>query len=196
MADSGDSQAYAVILLQIVGNAGRPVPCLFPQLLDYSHFFGREALVKKMIDHLGAKNINGSTNRFLAVVGPSGSGKSSVVKAGLIPALWHGDLPGSEKWFVIDVIPGTHPLEELEIGLMRIAAHQSGSLMDQLQRDMRGLVRVAKLILPDDESELLVVIDQFEELLRLSEKAAFLYITNKKQELYRSCDLAEIVSHA
>jgi len=139
------------------------------QAADYIHFFGREALVKKMIDHLGAKNLNGSTNRFLTVVGPSGSGKSSVVKAGLIPALWHGDLPGSEKWFVVDVTPGTHPLEELEIGLMRIAAHQSGSLMDQLQRDMRGLVRVAKLILPDDDSELLVVIDQFEELFTLVE---------------------------
>ncbi|MFC2026182.1 protein kinase [Chloroflexota bacterium] len=139
------------------------------QAADYTHFFGRESLVKKLLDHLGAKDSNGSTNRFLAVVGPSGSGKSSVVQAGLIPALWHGDLPGSEKWFAVEITPGAQPLEELEIGLMRIAAHQSGSLMDLLQRDMRGLLRVAKLILPDDDSELLVVVDQFEELFTLVE---------------------------
>jgi ABC-type protease/lipase transport system fused ATPase/permease subunit len=40
-----------------------------------------------------------ATGRFLAIVGPSGSGKSSVVKAGLIPALRSGALPGSDKWF-------------------------------------------------------------------------------------------------
>ncbi|MEN8241197.1 MAG: protein kinase [Chloroflexota bacterium] len=136
---------------------------------DHLHFFGREALVEKMIDHLGAEKKSSGTNRFLAVVGPSGSGKSSVVLAGLVPALWRGDLPGSEKWFVVDVTPGAYPLEELEIGLMRVAAHQTGSLMDQLQRDMRGLVRSANLILPDDESELLLVIDQFEELFTLVE---------------------------
>ena len=48
------------------------------------------------------------------MVGPSGSGKSSLVKAGLIPALWRGGLPDSEKWFIVDMVPGTDAMDELE----------------------------------------------------------------------------------
>ena len=59
--------------------------------------------------------------RFLAVVGPSGSGKSSVVRAGLVPRLRRGALPGSERWYVAEMFPGAYPLEELEAVLMRIA---------------------------------------------------------------------------
>ena len=46
----------------------------------------------------------------VAVVGPSGSGKSSAVKAGLLPAIRRGALPGSEKWFIVEMLPGTGPL--------------------------------------------------------------------------------------
>jgi serine/threonine protein kinase len=138
------------------------------QAADHRHFFGREALVKRLLGRLNSKE-NDFNNRFLAVIGPSGSGKSSVVRAGLVPALWRGDLPGSERWFVVEMIPGAHPMDELEIGLMRVAANQSGVLMEQLQRDMRGLVRVGQLILPDDGSELVVIIDQFEEVFTLVE---------------------------
>lgn len=110
--------------------------------------------------------------RFLAVVGPSGSGKSSVVKAGLLPALRRGALPGSEKWFVVEMLPGAHPLDELEIGLLRIAVGQPAGLMEQLRRDERGLLRAARLVLPTDEGKLLLVIDQFEELFtRVADKA-------------------------
>src|SRR5260370_15394159 len=108
-------------------------------------------------------------SRFLAVVGPSGSGKSSLVKAGLIPALWRGSLPGSEKWFVVEMLPGAHPRDELEIALTRVAANQSGNLNEQLSRARRGLIRAAQLILPNDGSELVVVIDQFEEVFTLVE---------------------------
>ena len=134
------------------------------QVADERYFFGRESLTKELLKKLEEDS---EYSRFLAVVGPSGSGKLSLVKAGLIPALWRGELPGSERWFVVDMVPGPHPLDELEVALMRIAAQQSGSLMDQLERDERGLVRVAKLILPDDDSELVIVIDQFEELFTL-----------------------------
>ena len=47
--------------------------------------------------------------RFLAVLGPSGSGKSSVVQAGLIPKLWRGGLPGSDRWGIITARPGERP---------------------------------------------------------------------------------------
>ena len=64
------------------------------QSADNQDFFGREKLTARLIKRLEEAHEFG---RFLAVIGPSGSGKSSLVKAGLIPALWRGDLPGSEK---------------------------------------------------------------------------------------------------
>jgi energy-coupling factor transporter ATP-binding protein EcfA2 len=94
--------------------------------------------------------------RFLAVVGPSGSGKSSLVKAGLIPALWRGAVPGSDRWFVVEMLPGAHPLDELEVALTRVAVTPSTNLHEQLARDERGLLRVAQLVLPSDGSQLVL----------------------------------------
>lgn len=109
-----------------------------------------------------AEKVDGA--RFLAVVGPSGSGKSSLIKAGLIPALWRGELPESERAFIVEMLPGSRPLDELEIALLRVAANQAGNLHEQLRRDTHGLLRVAQLILPDDKCELILLIDQFEEV--------------------------------
>jgi WD40 repeat protein/serine/threonine protein kinase len=136
------------------------------QAADNQDFFGREKTVEKLIKRLGDSD---NYARFLAVIGPSGSGKSSLVKAGLIPALWRGDIPGSEKWFVVEMLLGSNPLDELEVALTRIAANQAGNLSEQLRRDERGLLRTAGLILPDDGSELVLVIDQFEEVFTLVE---------------------------
>lgn len=105
---------------------------------DNQDYFGRENVTAKLVKRVEEAHEFG---RFLAVIGPSGSGKSSLVKAGLIPALWRGDLPGSEKWFIVEMLPGAHPLDELEIALTRIAANQSGGLNEQLSRDRRGLIR-------------------------------------------------------
>jgi len=128
---------------------------------DAADFFGREALTERLVARLG-EDVEAA--RFLTVVGPSGSGKSSLVKAGMIPALRRGALPGSEKWFVVEMLPGAHPLDELEIGLLRVAADRPSGLMQQLRRDERGLLRATRLALPTEDSELLLVIDQFEEL--------------------------------
>jgi WD40 repeat protein/serine/threonine protein kinase len=139
------------------------------QSADHRDFFGREALTQKLVKRLDEDN---SHAHFLAVVGPSGSGKSSLVKADLIPALWRGDLPGSDRWFVVEMVPGAHPLDELEIALMRIAVEHAANIKEQLQRDTRGLVRASQLILPNDGSELVLVIDQFEEVFTLVEDEA------------------------
>jgi WD40 repeat protein/energy-coupling factor transporter ATP-binding protein EcfA2 len=136
------------------------------QSADNQDFFGREKVTAKLLKRMEEVHEFG---RFLAVIGPSGSGKSSLVKAGLIPALWRGELPGSEKWFIIEMLPGAHPLDELEIALTRVAANQAGNLHEQLTRDRRGLIRAAQLILPGDDSELVVMIDQFEEVFTLLE---------------------------
>ena len=73
---------------------------------DAPYFFGRERLVAELVARLvGAP--------LLGVVGPSGSGKSSVVRAGLLPALAGGVLPGSDGWTQVVMRPGEHPLREL-----------------------------------------------------------------------------------
>ena len=112
--------------------------------------------------------------RFLAVVGPSGSGKSSVVKAGLLPALRAGALPGSETWFVAEMVPGNRPYEELEKALLPVAVDPPARLQEALRRDERGLIRTLRPVLPagDDEQrpQLLLIIDQFEELYTLVEE--------------------------
>ena len=81
---------------------------------DAVDFFGREALIQQLLSRL-REDVEYS--RFLAVVGRSGSGKSSVVKAGLLPALRQGAIAGSQDWFFISVTPGIRPLDELEVGL-------------------------------------------------------------------------------
>lgn len=137
---------------------------------DSAHFFGRENLVKKLVTRMQE---DVQYKRFMAVLGPSGSGKSSLVKAGLIPAIWRGkDLPGSDNWYVVEMLPGAYPLDELEVALTRVAADQGQNLIEHLERDARGLVRIGQLILPDDDSDLLVVIDQFEEIFTLVEDEA------------------------
>lgn len=139
------------------------------QTADVRDFFGREALTRKLIKRLSD---TGSSGRFLAVVGPSGSGKSSLIKAGLVPALWRGEIKRSEKWFVVDMLPGARPLDELEIALTRVAADQATNLGEHLRRDKAGLSRAAGLILPNDDSELVVIIDQFEEVFTLVDDEA------------------------
>jgi WD40 repeat protein/serine/threonine protein kinase len=132
------------------------------QTADAADFFGRETLSKRLLGQI-------ENNRFLSVVGPSGSGKSSDVKAGLIPALRQGALPGSGEWFIAEITPGSQPMEELETALLRIAVNPPESLLSQMQDDPRGLLRAIRRALPDDESQLFLVIDQFEELFTLVE---------------------------
>ncbi|MBI1876819.1 MAG: protein kinase [Chloroflexi bacterium] len=140
---------------------------------DAADFFGRETLIQELLRRMSevgdpAAGVGHELARFLAVVGPSGSGKSSVVRAGLIPALRQGGLPGSDHWFIVEMLPGAHPWEELEAALLRIAINPPESLLAQLREDERGLLRAVRRVLPADESiELVLIIDQFEEIFTL-----------------------------
>ncbi|WP_129677479.1 WD40 repeat domain-containing protein [Candidatus Chloroploca sp. Khr17] len=78
---------------------------------DAGYFFGRQRSVTQLVEML-------ATQRLLAVLGPSGSGKSSVVQAGLIPSLQAGTLPNSRDWYYLPVmVPGSHPLTNLAVVL-------------------------------------------------------------------------------
>src|SRR5262249_50278337 len=79
---------------------------------DARRFFGREALIDELVRRL-------RLNKVLVVGGPSGSGKSSLVRAGLIPALSAGALPGSERWRIALLTPGRDPLAELYFQVAR-----------------------------------------------------------------------------
>lgn len=128
---------------------------------DAASFFGRDRLVTELLRGIGRGQ------RLIALVGASGSGKSSVVRAGLIPALGKAALEGSDQWQVASMVPGAHPFAELEAALLRSKIDAPASLAAQLDDGATGLVRAVLRILPDDTSRLVLVIDQFEELFTL-----------------------------
>src|SRR5439155_15844200 len=81
-------------------------------------FFGRDVMVHELLEELGtivtSEPPAAPASRLLAVIGPSGSGKSSVMMAGLLPGLQKSALPGSQEWVYLDPIePGKRPLESL-----------------------------------------------------------------------------------
>ena len=145
---------------------------------DTGDFFGREALVARLVERLA---IVARTGRFLAVVGPSGSGKSSAVRAGLVPALRGGALPGSDRWRMAFMQPGARPFRELAAALRAVGADGSAGLDEQLARK-GGLAAAIASSLPGESPRLLLVIDQFEELFTLVE-----------DEAERACFVAELV---
>jgi Novel STAND NTPase 1/Trypsin-like peptidase domain len=111
---------------------------------DAEFFFGRERLVETLVAKLRADP------RFLALLGPSGSGKSSVIRAGLVPRLAAGDLSGSREWEIVIVRPGADPFSELaQAGL------DGKRLAESLGQRMHA----------SGHRRVVLVIDQFEELL-------------------------------
>ncbi len=128
---------------------------------DAPDFFGRDHLVTELVDVV-------RRHRLVGVVGPSGCGKSSLVRAGLIPKLRRGELPGSERWLITDMYPGARPFAELEAALLQVAAVRPDDLEARLRAgDWDWIVEG---LLPRD-SELLLVVDQFEELFTVTTDA-------------------------
>jgi WD40 repeat protein/DNA-binding SARP family transcriptional activator len=127
---------------------------------DADLFFGREALTAKLIERLYQSN-------FLAViVGASGSGKSSIVRAGLIPALKRAQ----PQWLVHIITPTAHPLEALAIALTHDTESitAAATLLDDLSHEPRSLALSSKRMLKmHGAPRLLLVIDQFEEVFTL-----------------------------
>ncbi len=124
-------------------------------------FYGRERLVEDMVRQL-------RDHRLLSVVGASGSGKSSLVRAGLISALKAGALPGSQEWHYYDpMVPGSNPLANLTRLVQPSDVNHEESIQNQIehfQQDAGHLCRLA-----DDLNEVptVIIIDQFEEVFTL-----------------------------
>ncbi len=137
---------------------------------DAADFVGRNRLVTRLLEVL-------DRSRALAVVGPSGSGKSSVVRAGLLPALRSGRLVGSETWLVTSMVPGQDPYADLANALERVAVDLPADPAAVLRRSPRGLASLLRRSVPD-QRQVVLLIDQFEELFTLTAdsktRAAFL----------------------
>jgi basic membrane lipoprotein Med (substrate-binding protein (PBP1-ABC) superfamily)/DNA-binding SARP family transcriptional activator len=135
---------------------------------DRDVFHGRAPLIDQIVTTLDGDA------RMVAVVGPSGSGKSSVIHAGVVPAL--RERPGGERLLIATMQPGAHPFADLEAALVR-AGDEPTRTLPHLGTGDDGLLRAALRLLRDDTGRLLIVIDQFEELFTLvwdTERAPFL----------------------
>ena len=149
-----------------------PFPGLRPFETDeYGLFFGREGQADALIERL-------QRSHFLAVVGTSGSGKSSLVRAGLLPALRGGMMAGAGSgWRIAIMRPGSDPIGNLagalaekdvllEAGGGLPPAEAQAVIEATLRRGSLGLVDVARQARLGEHEKLLVVVDQFEELFR------------------------------
>jgi len=124
-------------------------------------FFGRQRLVEHLLGQL-------KDNRLLAVVGPSGSGKSSLVLAGLWPRLKAGGLPGSQNWrYYPPMVPGSNPLRSLA----RLTQPPGAGTAEWAQRQVEGFQRdpghLLQLIGERGDVPAVLVVDQFEEVFTL-----------------------------
>lgn len=121
-------------------------------------FFGRNLLVDAMVEKL-------KYNRFLAIVGPSGSGKSSVALAGLLPQIQKGALHGSRHWRCLTpMVPGADP----QANLARILNPEKAADIDWVQqtaeRSQHDPTFLANMIDSASDQPAVIVVDQFEEI--------------------------------
>ena len=147
---------------------GNPFPGLRPfEQHESSLFFGRDEQCDDLLTRLARR-------RLLAVVGMSGSGKTSLVRAGLLPALERGYVPSvGSSWHIAIFRPGSDPVANLTRGLA--ARRRPGGAAGEdnpeeirtlLDASSLGLAAAARRLLPDSADSLLVVADQFEEIFR------------------------------
>ncbi len=135
---------------------------------DAAVFFGRERQVQRLIGRLGE-------TRLLAVVGSSGCGKSSLVLAGLVPALRHGSIAlAGDRWRIASLRPGAAPTAALAQELAetlpdlerfgRSPSERKAALLHTLERGELGLIDCLYQARLDEHENILLIVDQFEEL--------------------------------
>ncbi|MGJ3240769.1 MAG: SUMF1/EgtB/PvdO family nonheme iron enzyme [Anaerolineae bacterium] len=130
---------------------------------DTRDFFGRSVLIEDLLTTI---ENDSKKSRLLAVLGASGSGKSSVMMAGVLPKLRQNHL----DWIFLDpIVPSANPIEKLTIALARQFENKSQKAIreDLLDRSTRGLHRLACEL---SDKPVVLYIDQFEEVFTLVEK--------------------------
>jgi WD40 repeat protein len=137
---------------------------------DAPYFYGREALTQKLIERVQVGKEN-----FLAVLGVSGSGKSSVLRAGLMYQLQQERrLPGTEQWKIRIFTPGEQPLERLATAFLDEEVtdiERAGQLREAEEAIKEGATGLARLIRASKSPRTVLIVDQFEEVFTPSVKA-------------------------
>ena len=153
-------QTRATITVTAVGEIKNPYKGLRSfEESDAQDFFGRFDLIKQLL-----RRLYDDAPKFLAVVGPSGSGKSSVVRAGLIPHMRSETLVDG-GWYFVDMIPDNDPVAKLEEALLSIAAETPENLGERLRNDKYSLRwAVDQVVKTVDNGRIFLFIGQFEEL--------------------------------
>jgi energy-coupling factor transporter ATP-binding protein EcfA2 len=151
-------------------------PTLAPQLDDtqcpylgleafreekHNLFYGRQRLLEKLLKHL-------KSNRLLAVIGSSGSGKSSLVLGGILPNLKAGALQDSQIWhYYLPMVPGVEPLANLARVTQPPDINQKEWLPNQVENFQKDSNHLAQLCSQFDNKPCVLVVDQFEEVFTL-----------------------------
>jgi WD40 repeat protein len=187
------SRGFAVV--PEIEELANPFPGLRPFEFDESHlFFGRDGQSEQLLRKLGGA-------RFVAVVGTSGSGKSSLVRAGLLPDLFGGFIASAgSHWRVAMMRPSNDPLGNLSQALASpdvLGSETDGNAQLQatiieatLRRGSLGLVEVVRQNRMPANENLLVVVDQFEELFR------FERVTRDEQYHYAAASFVKLLLEA
>ena len=152
-----------------------PFPGLRPFSIEESHlFFGREGQSDEVLLKL-------SKNRFIGVIGPSGSGKSSFVYCGVLPILYGGFLTEtSPNWDVVVTRPGSGPIENMAQAILeKDPNYQAADKEEQkikrtitttlLRSSSLGLVEAIVQTRKTTKNNYLILVDQFEELFRFKD---------------------------
>lgn len=158
----------------LVGTSN-PFPGLRPFKIEESHlFFGREGQSDEVLLKL-------SKSRFVGVIGPSGSGKSSFIYCGVLPILYGGFLTdASPNWEVIVTRPGAGPIDNLAESLLKtVKDYKTADVEDKkikrtivstlLRSSSLGLVEAIQQSRKKEDINYLILVDQFEELFRFKD---------------------------
>lgn len=178
-----DPDAFRRLICGIQGKAPGPGPKMsvdrgecpyrglqFFDVNDSTLFFGREALKHRLLTKLWPTEGPRQSIRFLGILGPSGSGKSSLARAGLVAAVRNGEIEGSRVWPTLILRPGSDPVESLGIALSELYAPLSDPIrlaqfITTMRSDERALHVTIRLLLRDAAPNVraLLLVDQFEE---------------------------------
>lgn len=149
-----------------------PFPGLRAFRPDEGHlFFGRIESTLKVVSKL-------KDHRFVAVLGASGSGKSSLVMSGVIPALLRENSEGKQSWSYLVFRPALNPVDHLAVELSSLSAGAGFAMLTEqsvaasLHNRSEGLTDVVNRIRKNPRQQIVIVIDQFEELFRFSPAAS------------------------